>query len=305
MIRTINGALANNAKRYAKPKKRGQANDILLHNHARNNWVQGRDTNNGVDGSEGEMSHLDINDSNEMRWSWEVRIEELEKRVTDHLEHYTKTIAEMQNRIDRMADLVIGMENAHQEQEAKKDAPAVFVPACDELLVGKPEAKQEYCGCGEQKVNGECPLNDEPLKYDPDYQPCPTCKTTGFIPKPSATEGQGIEDVWTISEMEEHIKVNVKDYGSAVVVAAFYKKLYGTFPHIGLSGAQAKYADNVVGKLPFGVRSHSLPKDKIEISRKVASKWSDKYGMTEGLTSDTGAMLKEVRKALGEERGEK
>lgn len=45
--------------------------------------------------------------------------------------------------------------------------------------------------------------------------------------------------------------------------------------------------------------------DKITIDRKIASKWSDKYGMTEGLTPVTGAMLKEVRKSLGAERGEK
>ena len=44
--------------------------------------------------------------------------------------------------------------------------------------------------------------------------------------------------------------LNVIDYGSAVVVAAFYKKLYGKFPSMGLSGAQAEFADIIVDHLP-------------------------------------------------------
>jgi hypothetical protein len=55
---------------------------------------------------------------------------------------------------------------------------------------------------------------------------------------------------WTHEEVFEHIRVNVKDYGSAVVVAALYKKLYGDFPKIGMSGAQAEFADSIIPKLP-------------------------------------------------------
>ncbi len=55
---------------------------------------------------------------------------------------------------------------------------------------------------------------------------------------------------WSKEDLFEHIKVNVKDYGSAVVVAMLYKKLYGDFPKIGLSGAQAEFADSVIDKLP-------------------------------------------------------
>ena len=56
---------------------------------------------------------------------------------------------------------------------------------------------------------------------------------------------------WTIKELEEHLNLNVKDYGSAVVVAALFKKLYGVFPKgIGLSGAQAEFADSILPKLP-------------------------------------------------------
>ncbi len=54
---------------------------------------------------------------------------------------------------------------------------------------------------------------------------------------------------WTIEQIEEHIKVNVKDYSAAIVVAGLFKKLYGVFPKIGLSGAQADCAEVVYNKL--------------------------------------------------------
>ena len=55
---------------------------------------------------------------------------------------------------------------------------------------------------------------------------------------------------WSIKQLETHIKKNVKDYGSAVVVAAMFKKLYGVFPKIGLSGAQAEFANSIIPRLP-------------------------------------------------------
>ena len=55
---------------------------------------------------------------------------------------------------------------------------------------------------------------------------------------------------WTKEQVEEHIKVNVKDYSAAIVVAGLYKKLYGEFPKIGLSGTQGDCADIVCNKLP-------------------------------------------------------
>jgi len=55
---------------------------------------------------------------------------------------------------------------------------------------------------------------------------------------------------WTTEEVVESLKINVKDYGSAIAVAGLYKKLYGEFPKIGLSGAQASYADLLCEKLP-------------------------------------------------------
>ena len=55
---------------------------------------------------------------------------------------------------------------------------------------------------------------------------------------------------WTHEDLCKHIKTNVEDYGAAVVVAMLYKKLYGEFPKIGLSGTQAGFADSVLDKLP-------------------------------------------------------
>lgn len=55
---------------------------------------------------------------------------------------------------------------------------------------------------------------------------------------------------WSLQQLSEHIKKNVDDYGSAVVVASLYKKLYGEFPEIGLSGVQADFADSIIPYLP-------------------------------------------------------
>ena len=53
--------------------------------------------------------------------------------------------------------------------------------------------------------------------------------------------------MWTKKQLEEHIKVNSEDtYSMAVIVAALYKKLYGNFPKIGLSGAQGEAAETVL-----------------------------------------------------------
>ena len=50
--------------------------------------------------------------------------------------------------------------------------------------------------------------------------------------------------------MDESLKINVKDYGSAIAVAALFKKMYGRFPKIGLSGAQAEMADELIKVMP-------------------------------------------------------
>jgi hypothetical protein len=57
------------------------------------------------------------------------------------------------------------------------------------------------------------------------------------------------EEKWSKDDLEQHIKVNVKDYGAAIVVAALFKKLYGKLPKIGLSGYQAEIADKVSDKI--------------------------------------------------------
>jgi len=55
---------------------------------------------------------------------------------------------------------------------------------------------------------------------------------------------------WTEEQLEEHIKLNVKDYSAMVVVAMLYKKLYGKYPKIGMSGQQAEFADSEINSLP-------------------------------------------------------
>jgi len=61
------------------------------------------------------------------------------------------------------------------------------------------------------------------------------------------------KDKWTLDQIQEHIKSNNKDvysYSMAVVIAGFYKKLYGELPKIGLSGMQAEFAKQVCEMLP-------------------------------------------------------
>lgn len=57
---------------------------------------------------------------------------------------------------------------------------------------------------------------------------------------------------WSTGELEEHISTNVEDYGAAIVVGALYKKLYGHYPKIGLSGYQAGAIDALQKVLPEG-----------------------------------------------------
>ena len=64
---------------------------------------------------------------------------------------------------------------------------------------------------------------------------------------------------WTKQELQEHMKKNIWEedkngeiygYGAAVVAAALYKKIYGEFPKIGLSGFQASAADSIIESMP-------------------------------------------------------
>jgi hypothetical protein len=54
---------------------------------------------------------------------------------------------------------------------------------------------------------------------------------------------------WTKEEFQGHLRVNT-DYGSAVVVAALYHKIYGEFPEIGLSGHQGSGAEYLLKVMP-------------------------------------------------------
>lgn len=62
--------------------------------------------------------------------------------------------------------------------------------------------------------------------------------------------GKLSEKKWTREDLDNHIRLNVKDYSAMVVVAFLYKKIYGELPKIGMSGAQAEFADSVSSLLP-------------------------------------------------------
>lgn len=59
---------------------------------------------------------------------------------------------------------------------------------------------------------------------------------------------------WSLKQLSNHIRKNTTEkagtYSAAVVIAALHKKLYGEFPKIGLSGAQAEFADSILPHLP-------------------------------------------------------
>ena len=59
-----------------------------------------------------------------------------------------------------------------------------------------------------------------------------------------------IMDKISKEDLEKNMKVNCGDYNSMVTIAALYKKLYGEFPKIGMSGAQAEFAQDLYDALP-------------------------------------------------------
>jgi len=67
---------------------------------------------------------------------------------------------------------------------------------------------------------------------------------------------------WTEKQVEKHLKLNLTDkaggYSAAVIVAALYKKLYGVFPKIGMSGAQAGFANSIIPRLPDKISKKNI-----------------------------------------------
>ena len=74
------------------------------------------------------------------------------------------------------------------------------------------------------------------------------------VSKPPTDERRKMKRRWSIVQLEKHCRKNTTEeagtYSAAVVIAALFKKLYGRFPRIGLSGAQAEFADSVIPLLP-------------------------------------------------------
>ena len=63
---------------------------------------------------------------------------------------------------------------------------------------------------------------------------------------------------WSVEKLNKSLRINVTGYGDAIVVAALYKKLYGSFPEIGLSGAQAENADRLLEVLPEPTKGRGM-----------------------------------------------
>ena len=53
-----------------------------------------------------------------------------------------------------------------------------------------------------------------------------------------------------LEKVENNLNKNKGDYNSMVSIAALFKKLYGVFPKIGMSGQQAEFADSLLSELP-------------------------------------------------------
>jgi hypothetical protein len=67
---------------------------------------------------------------------------------------------------------------------------------------------------------------------------------------------------WTKEEIEKHIVANLQDdsgcgYSAAVVVGGLFKKMYGEYPKIGLSGFQAGAIDSLVNVLPDSLENNT------------------------------------------------
>lgn len=55
----------------------------------------------------------------------------------------------------------------------------------------------------------------------------------------------------TEEEYWKQLRTNLNEnYNAMVEVAALYKKIYGHFPKIGLSGQQGAFADSLIPRLP-------------------------------------------------------
>lgn len=67
----------------------------------------------------------------------------------------------------------------------------------------------------------------------------------------------------TLEEVEEMLKTNENtNYGSMINVAVLFKKLYGRYPKIGLSGQQAAFADSVLDAIPEPVIKEPVQDDR-------------------------------------------
>ena len=53
-----------------------------------------------------------------------------------------------------------------------------------------------------------------------------------------------------LDKIEDKLRKNKGDYNSMISIAALFKKIYGKFPKIGMSGQQAEFANQLLSELP-------------------------------------------------------
>lgn len=153
------------------------------------------------------------------------KIEELEKRLGDHLSHYTKTMAEMQGRVELVEQQIKILKNSsHNHSDKmqdiaypfspdwllKKDAPAVE----HSIWCGLPNGKTNGCTCKPEAKfvfgNQKCPNCGLCIVAGVDHK-CPEAKPITSYKPSTPTEGQGIE--YGLSDiLTDHKLCNTEKY---------------------------------------------------------------------------------------------
>lgn len=54
----------------------------------------------------------------------------------------------------------------------------------------------------------------------------------------------------TEDQFQEHLRENCGDYSSMVSISILYKRIYGYYPQIGMSGQQGEFAKSMENIIP-------------------------------------------------------
>jgi len=122
------------------------------------------------------------------------------------------------------------------------------------------------------------------------------------------------QNKWTLGQVQNHLEINCEDYGAAVMIGALYKKLYGEYPKIGLSGFQAGAIDQLLEVLPDAkIKEINVVAKKtgtLILERKadrniLYKKATDKWGFASQLVAaceELGELIVEVAKMYNGKR---